>query len=266
MRRYLQLLLGACALTLPLQATPPAFQTSAKADVLVSGGAMMNGDHFADSTLAAMREHFAGCKKVALVLHATAPADRDAMEGRLQRAFAHIGVPAAESLHRRDAAGALELLRTADAICVGGGETFVLLAELQRTGQLDVIRERVLAGVPYAGISAGANVAGMLIGTTNDFPVADIPTRNALGIFPAVINPHHPLPEQKAEYDGRAGKIKGYLRFNPNETVVGLANASLIKLQHGQITLLTGRGWVYRTSGVRELKPGDEVPELLPKR
>lgn len=236
---------------------------AASPSVLVSGGSMMNGDHFADSTLDVMRRHYAGCKKVALVIHASHPTERDRMETRLQKAFAHIGVPAAESLHRHDAAGAMALLKSADGIFIGGGETFVLLGELYRTGQLQLIRERVAAGVPYGGSSAGANVAGLLIGTTNDFPVAEIPSRTALGVFPAVINPHHPAPAKKAEHDGRAGKIKIYLQFNPAETVVALADASIARWHEGKVTLETGLGWVYRSDGVRALVPGDEMPELV---
>jgi dipeptidase E len=230
--------------------------------VLVSGGSMMNGNHFADSTLAVMRTHYAGCKKIALVIHASHPTERDRMEARLQEAFKHLVGADAESLHRHDAAGAKALLEKADGIFIGGGETFVLLGELHRTGQLEVIRRRVAAGVPYGGSSAGANVAGLLIGTTNDFPVAEIPTRTALGVFPAVINPHHPTPETKADYDGRAGKIKIYLQFNPTETVLGLANASIARLHEGKVTLETGLGWVYRAGASRALKPGDVVPEL----
>ena len=244
----------------------PALKTSPKASVLVSGGSMMNGDHFADSVLTVMREHYAGCRQVALVLHASHPADRDRMEARLRAAFAHIGVPAAESLHRHDDVGARELLTKADAIFVGGGETFVLLRELTRTGQLALIRERVLAGVPYGGASAGANIAGQIIGTTNDFPVADIPNRDALALLPATINPHHPLPEAKADYEARAGKIKIYLRFNPDETVLALANASIVRLHAGSARLVTGTAWIYRAAGARELKVGEEIAEVAPKR
>ena len=228
---------------------------------------MMNGDHFADSTLAVMREHYAGCRRVVLVLHASHPADRDRMEVRLQKAFAHLlgETTKTESLHRRDAAGARELIAQADAFFVGGGETFVLLAELARTGQLVQMRSRVLAGVPYGGASAGANIAGLIIGTTNDFPVADIPSRAALGLLPVAINPHHLRPETKADYDARVGKIKGYLRFNPSETVLALANASIVRLHAGRASLMAGTGWIFTAAGARELKLGEGVPELASK-
>jgi dipeptidase E len=244
----------------------PSWQTSPQASVLVCGGTMMNGDHFADSVLAVMREHYAGRRKVALVLHASHPADRDRMEARLRTAFAHVGVPAAESLHRHDGAGARALLQSADAIFVGGGETFVLLRELTRTGQLSILQTRTLAGVPFGGASAGANIAGLIIGTTNDFPVADIPSRDALALIPATINPHHPLPATKADYDARVGKIKIYLRFNPDETVLALANTSIVRLHAGVAKLVAGTAWIYRDGAMREVTLGVAIPELAPKR
>lgn len=238
---------------------------AASPSVMISGGAMMNGDHFADSNLAPLREHFAGCRRIALVLHATHPDDRDKMEARLQKAFAHLNGAQAQSLHRLDAAGARALLEQADGIFIGGGETFVLLGELHRSGQLAMIRARVAAGVPYAGSSAGANVAGQLIGTTNDFPVAEIPTRDALAIFPAVINPHHPLATE-AEFKGRAGKIAIYLRFNPTHTVMAVGNASLVRLHDGTVQVVAGKAWLYQLGKSRELSVGDRIQELEPKR
>jgi len=264
-RRRWVMAMGAVGLALlaPLQAAAaPRWHTSPRASVLVVGGSMMNGDRFADSVKAAMRRHYAGCERVALVLHPSHPDERDRMEARLQKAFADLGVREAVSLHRRDEAGAAALLRQADAIFVGGGETFVLLAELHRTGQLALIRERVLAGIPYGGSSAGANVAGLVIGTTNDFPVTDVPSREALGLLPVSINPHHPLPAQKADFDGRVGKIAAYLKFNPGETVLALANASILRLHRGEATLETGTGWLYTSRDRRELAVGDPVPGL----
>lgn len=235
---------------------------AASPSVLVCGGGMMNGDHFADSTLAVMRAHYAGCKRIALVLHSSPPAERDRMEKRLQVAFKHLIGAQAESLHRHDAAGQRALLEGADGIFIGGGETFVLLGELYRTGQLELIRARVAAGVPYGGSSAGANVAGLLIGTTNDFPTAEIPSRRSLGVFPAVINPHHPLPEAGTEFAGRVDKIQNYLQFNPTETVIALGNASIARLHDGRVTLAAGHGWLYRAAGMRPLVVGEMVTEL----
>ncbi|MCX6955683.1 MAG: Type 1 glutamine amidotransferase-like domain-containing protein [Verrucomicrobia bacterium] len=242
----------------------PKFQTSPQASVLVCGGSMMHGDEFSEGVIAVMREHYRGCRHIALVLHASLPGERDPMEGRLQRAFTHLlgdGVKV-ESLHRRDEAGAKALLAEADGLFVGGGETFVLLGELQRTGQLGLIRQRVLAGVPYGGSSAGANVAGLLIGTTNDFPTGEIVTRAALAVFPAVINPHHPLPDA-AEYGGRVWKITTYLKFNPTETVCALSNAAIMRWHGGHATLAAGRGWIYRAGGVKEIAQGEDVTALL---
>lgn len=236
---------------------------AATPSVMVSGGSMMRGDQFADSNLPPLREHFQGRKLIALVLHASHPADRDRMEARLQKAFAHLNGTPAESLHRYDAAGQIELLKRADGIFVGGGETFVLLAELRRTGQLQVIRDRVAAGVPYLGSSAGSNVAGLLIGTTNDFPVAEIPTREALGLLPVVINPHHPEASEP-DFKGRAGKIEIYLRFNPTHTILGLGNASLVRLHGGQGRVEAGTAWIYVAGKSREMAVGSEVPELQP--
>jgi dipeptidase E len=246
-----------------LQAAPDLV-TSPRASVLVVGGSMMNGNQFGDSSLPVMRQHFAGCARIALILHANHPADRDRMEARLQEAFLHLGGMKAESLHRHAAPEAARLLRESDGIFVGGGETFALLRALYETGQLEILRARVQAGVPYAGSSAGANVAGLLIGTTNDFPVTDIPTRDALAIFPAVINPHHPRPEAEADFRGRAGKIRAYLAFNPDEKVLALGDRAIARLHRGAVTIEVGPAWLYQSDGDMELAEKEPIPALQP--
>ncbi|MBM3842261.1 MAG: hypothetical protein FJ397_03175 [Verrucomicrobia bacterium] len=241
-------------------AAPPA--AGGAPSILVSGGAMMRGDRFAPAVGTVMRAHFGSGRRLALVLHATHPSGRDAMEARLRAAFRETGAGPVESLHRRDAPGALALLREADGVFLGGGETFVLLGELQRTGQLELIRERALAGVPCGGSSAGANVIGLRIGTTNDFPVADVASREALGLLPVTINPHHPPPSKETDFRVRAGKIRGYLRFNPGERVLALADASVVRLHAGTARLAAGQGWLYEAGRDRELVAGEPVPEL----
>ncbi len=241
----------------------PVIQDSAQTSVLVCGGALMVRDRFPGDSDRIIREHFAGCRRLVLVLHATHPQDRDKMEGRLQAAFAHLGLTFAESLHRLDAVGAKASLEAADGIFVGGGETFVLLAELQQTGQLGVIQKRVRAGVPFLGVSAGANIAGMVIGTTNDFPTAEIASRSGLALLPVTINPHHPLALELGDFEGRSQKITAYLRFNPEEFVLGLGNASLVRWHHGRGALVAGSAWIYHSGRRRELTLGEAVPELV---
>ena len=73
-------------------------------------------------------------------------------------------------------------------------------------------------------------------------------------------------PEAKADYEARAGKIKLYLRFNPDECVLALGNASIVRSHRGRAKLVVGHGWIYRTSGVRELTLDAEIPELAPNR
>ncbi|MFM9029667.1 MAG: Type 1 glutamine amidotransferase-like domain-containing protein [Opitutaceae bacterium] len=235
--------------------------SAAVGPVFVRGGNSMGGALFAEALRPALRESFHGRGRVALLLDAVYPDDRAAMEARLVSAFRDLGA-AAESLHRLDPAARRARLAVADGIFIVGGETFVLLATLHREGLLEVIRARVRAGVPYAGSSAGANVAGIVIGTTNDFPVAEIPSRTALGLVPVSVNPHHPPASAAAEFRVRAGKIRSYLRYNPGETVLGIADASMVRWRDEKLTLIAGAGWLYRKAGERELRVGEPVSDL----
>jgi len=78
-----------------------------------------------------------------------------------------------------------------DAILVGGGNTYVLLKRLSESGLLDVLRERVRKGLPYIGASAGSNVAGPNILTTNDWNVVGLTRFKSLDLVPFNINPHY---------------------------------------------------------------------------
>lgn len=237
----------------------PNFHTSAKASVMISGGTITKDGKFTDPVRVAHKLHYGERRKILLVLHASEPERRDSDEKKLQALFADDHYEA-ESLHHWHGDEALAKIAEAEAFFVGGGETFLLLRTLIDTRQLQAIRERVLAGVPYNGSSAGANVAGTVIGCTNDFPVVDVPTRASFGLMPVVVNPHHP-PAEDRDYAARVNKVKIYTRLNPTETVLGLANGAVARLHGGKMTIEHGPAFYYHGHEQHAL-PDGEAPEL----
>ena len=149
----------------------------------------------------------------------------DAYADRVREALAPLGL---------DVTGAHEDgadVADAEAVFVGGGNTFALLRELYGRELLGPIRERVSAGLPYVGWSAGANVACPTIRTTNDMPVVEPPSLDALGLVPFQINPHytdaHP-PGHRGET--RAERLLEFVALNGNVLVVGLPEGTALRV------------------------------------
>jgi dipeptidase E len=142
-----------------------------------------------------------------------------------------------ESVHA--VAKALEAVKCAQALVVGGGNAFHLLRELYTRGLLEPMRERVLAGVPFIGWSAGANVACPTIKTTNDMPIVEPPSFNALGVVPFQINPHY-TDAALLRHSGetRAERLSEFAIANPNVYVVGLREGSMLRIEGETITLM----------------------------
>lgn len=185
-----------------------------------------------------LRQLFRGVENILLINFASLPAARDAYAKRMQRDFSRIEERLkVTSLHAVPHSEAGGLVEKAEAFFVSGGNTFLLLRELLDRGVLDTIRERVASGVPYAGSSAGSNLAGTAIGTTNDFPLVDIPSRRAIGLLPGCYNPHHPDPSDKDAFGSRQWKIGQYAAYHPSELVFGVNNAGMISVDGEQLSL-----------------------------
>lgn len=186
-----------------------------------------------------LREVFSEVSDILLMPFARLPADRDAYTRRMQRDFARIEPRfKVRSLHQVDPRDAPAVVRDAEAFFISGGNTFLLLRELYDRFVVDLIRELILQGVPYGGSSAGSNVAGTVIGTTNDFPITDIPTRRSFGLMPAVFNPHHPDPQtNERDFGSRQWKIGQYTDYNTDEIVIGVTDPGVLRIQGDQIKL-----------------------------
>lgn len=191
-------------------------------------------------------------KRIAFVPFAAVSFSMDDFARMTQGAFAEMGHELF-SLHTE--ADKLKALMGADAVAVGGGNTFQLLRTLYSTELLRAIRVRVMGGMPYIGWSAGSNVACPTIMTTNDMPITEVPTMRAMGLVPFQINPHYTdarLPGHGGE--SRDQRIAEFLALNQRSTVVGLREGALL---HVNDELMSVEG-----TGLRLFRHGQDPKDI----
>lgn len=160
----------------------------------------------------------------------------DEYEQKVNDRFAELGHSVVGIHHCSDPKKAV---KEAEAIVVGGGNTWQLVRMLHDQGLMQLIREKVLDGIPYIGWSAGSNVACPTLCTTNDMPIIDPTSFNTTGLVPFQINPHY----LDANPDGHAGetreqRINEFIEINPKTYVVGLREGTMLWLEDGQLELI----------------------------
>jgi dipeptidase E len=156
-----------------------------------------------------------------------------------------------------DAAGAATL-EAAEAVFVGGGNTFRLLDRLQRSGLLEVLRRRASAGMPYLGASAGTNIAAPTIKTTNDMPIVEPASFSALALVPFQINPHYLDADPSSRHMGetREERLREFLEENETP-VLGLREGAWLRVERD-------RAWLEGTNGARIFRRGAEPQDVAP--
>jgi dipeptidase E len=182
-------------------------------------------------------------------------ADRDDYAARAEARFGAFGYELT-SIHRvRDPWQAIE---EAEALFVGGGNTFRLLKALYDADIVALIRRRVARGMPYIGSSAGANVAGPTIRTTKDMPIVQPPSFDALGLVPFQISPHYLDPDPHSTHMGETQEDR-IRQFHEEATtpVAGLREGAMVACESGRFSL---RG----VAGARLFRRGHEPVERTP--
>ena len=159
----------------------------------------------------------------------------------------------------------IEAIQNAEAIFTGGGNTFVLLYQLYKNNLLEPLKKSVLKGTPYLGTSAGSNICGLTINTTNDMPIVYPPSFKALSFMPFNINPHYlePIPNNKHMGETRETRIKEFHAYH-TQPVIGLREGSWLQVTETSIKLkgpLTARVFEYNKTPY-EIESGTELKDL----
>ena len=203
-------------------------------------------------------------RTVTFVPYASVTKPWDDYAAMAREAFAAMGY-GLSSVH--EAADAAAAVGAAEAIVIGGGNTFHLLTHLYAERLLEPVRGRVAAGVPYAGWSAGAVVAAPTIRTTNDMPIVEPPRLTALGLVPFQINAHytdfHPPGFQG---ETRAQRLEEFVEANPGARVLGLPEGTMLRVEGDDIQLLGAdlvAALFERGRARRDFRRGDDLRFLL---
>lgn len=214
----------------------------------------------------ALAEGLRGVRSIAFVPYAGVGGAWDAYAALVGEALAPLGVNVVALHAERDPAATL---RAADAIAVGGGNTFHLLATLQRLELLDVIRAAAEAGVPYLGWSAGSVIACPTLSTTNDMPIIAPSSFDALGLVRFQINAHftdaHPPGFQG---ETRRQRLAEFLAVNPSVPVIGLPEGDWLDVSATTVVLRGGGPAPVFRAGQDDVlaQPGDRLESVLEPR
>ena len=229
--------------------------------ILLISNSTIHGRGYLDHAEAEIRDFLGAAKKVLFfpfALH-----DRDGYAAKARSRFAEMGY---EMTSAHTASDPETAVTGADAIFIGGGNTFRLVKALQDLRFIDPIRRRVREGAPYIGSSAGSNVAGPTIKTTKDMPIVQPRSFDSLGLVPFQISPHFQDPDPNSTHMGETQEERILQFLEENETpVLGMREGAWVRAENGRVTLGGSRGarLFRRGEAPVEKTSGDEISSLV---
>ena len=229
--------------------------------ILLISNSTLYGSSYLNHAAAEIRDFLGQLPRVAFVPFALH--DLDAYTATAQDRFRVMGYELT-SVHT--ASDARKTLKDSDAVFIGGGNTFRLLKALYDFDLLETIRGLVEKGMPYIGSSAGSNVAAPTIKTTNDMPIVEPPSFDALGLVSFQINPHYLDPDPDSRHMGETREVRIMQFLEENSTpVVGLREGAMLRIEGSSITLKGSTGARIFRKGLEpvETKPGDKLDQFL---
>lgn len=205
-------------------------------NLILASTSTLHGQEYLEYLIPLLKRHFSDCSEILFVPYARPGGiTHDEYTSVAQKAFKKAGLQV-KGLHEYETP--LEAVKKAEGIFTGGGNTFLLVQQLYNYNLLPVLKEVLNTGIPYLGTSAGTNIAGLTMKTTNDMPIVYPPSFNTLGLVPFNINPHYldPDPESTHKGETRETRIREFHRFN-TPPVVGIREGSWLEVNGKDIKL-----------------------------
>jgi len=221
--------------------------------LLLASTSTIYGGTYLDYLTDAVQKHFENAQNILFIPYARPGGlSHQAYSEIAEKKFKSLGLNL-KGLHSFD--NPKKALMAADGVFTGGGNSFVLLKALYDLKLLSVLKSRVMEGMPYMGSSAGSNLAGLTIGTSNDMPIVYPPSFEALGAVHFNINPHYldPISGSKHMGETRETRIKEFHSYN-TQAVLGLREGSWLEVAGNAIWL---RGDLSARLFRKELNPSE---------
>ncbi|MFN8324488.1 dipeptidase PepE [Flavobacterium sp.] len=206
--------------------------------LIIASTSTLHGGSYLEYILPTLKLHFENCQEIIFIPYARPGGiTHDEYTQKVAETFKTINI-SVKGLHEFD--NPIEALEKAQGIFTGGGNTFLLVKQLHEKNIMDVLKKVVENGTPYLGSSAGSNITGISMQTTNDMPIVYPPSFKTLGLIPFNLNPHYLDADLQSKHMGetRETRIKEFHAFN-DIPVLGLREGSWLEVT-GETIILKG--------------------------